>query len=151
MDATELARKVEVFIQQYMPPEENVLNSNERHGIEPSYRIEHSIDNAIILMVLALGAICEHKTTLPSFAPDLDERSHAKQRFAVPAVVKEIPGLAYYTCAAGILGERQGGSELSFVQASILASFYAGQLAHPIQSHGWISQAARACSLLMRL
>jgi hypothetical protein len=241
MDARMLAQKVEVFIQQYAPPRKNMVNNtNEGRGMKrkrstehiqhmvapemspspslssekwPSLRIEHSVDNAIILMVLALGAICEHKTALPGFAPDPHERPRAKQEFAsspeVQAVLNEIlsptpgpasglgtqgfdtpnfpspdpawgdlktpiqrphsrygiennneasypknidviPGLAYYAYAAGILGEMQGGCELPFVQASILASFYAGQLAHPFQSHGWICQAARACSFLIR-
>lgn len=239
MDATELARKVEVFIQQYMPHRKNMVNSNESHGMKQkhssehihivapemstspslslkkrlSHRIEHSINNAIILMVLALGAICEHKTALPGFAPDPHVRSRAKHDFATspegqavlneilsptsgpgsgistqaidipnfqspdsvrewetpsqrphsrygpensneasyPKNVDMIPGLAYYTYAAGILGELQGGCELPFVQASILASFYAGQLAHPFQSHSWICQAARVCSFLMQV
>lgn len=238
MDAQRLAHKVEIFIQQYAPPRKHVVNSaNEGRGMKrkrsgeqmhvapeispspslsseklPSHRIEHSVDNAIILMVLALGAICEHKTALPGFVPDPNERPRPKQEFAsspeVQAVLNEIlspapgpasgvntqafdtpnfpspdsawewrtpsqrpqsryglensneasyprnidviPGLAYYAYAAGILGEMQGGCELPFVQASILASFYAGQLAHPFQSHGWICQAARACSFLIR-
>lgn len=177
-----------------------------------SRRIEHSIDNAVILLILALGAICEHKGPMPGFAPDPNERHQDKQAFApspeVQSVLNEIlsppagpasglnnmyyqspsvqspdpgwewrtpsqrpnsrlgpegmveatnlknidviPGLAYYAYAAGILGEMQGGCELPFVQAAILASFYAGQLAHPFQSHGWICQAARACSFLTR-
>lgn len=239
MDATRLNQKVEIFIQQYAPPRKSMINSaNDGRGMKrkrsaehmhmvapemspspslssekwPSHRIEHSIDNAIILMVLAVGAICEHKTALPGFAPDPNERPRPKQEFAsspeVQAVLNEIlsptpgpasglntqafdtpnlpspdpawewktpiqrphsryglennteasyprnidviPGLAYYAYAAGILGEMQGGCELPFVQASILASFYAGQLAHPFQSHGWICQAARACSFLIR-
>ncbi|PCG98295.1 Hypothetical protein PENO1_058760 [Penicillium occitanis (nom. inval.)] len=239
MDASMLAQKVEVFILQYSPLRKSMAHSaNEGRGMKrkrslehmhmvapemspsptlsserwPSHRIEHSVDNAIILMVLALGAICEHKSALPGFAPDPHERPRDKQEFAsspeVQAVLNEllsptpgppsglstqgfdtpnfpspdpawemktpnqrphsryglennneasyprnidvIPGLAYYAYAAGILGEMQGGCELPFVQASILASFYAGQLAHPFQSHGWICQAARACSFLIR-
>lgn len=36
------------------------------------------------------------------------------------------------------------------MQAGLLAGLYAGQLAHPFQSYGWISQAARACRVLFR-
>ncbi|KAI7978383.1 hypothetical protein EIK77_009228 [Talaromyces pinophilus] len=237
MDATMLAQKVEVFIQQYTPPrsankgrgmkrkrsaehmhiEAPEISPSPILGLEkwPLHRIEHSVDNAIILMVLALGAICEHKTALPSFAPDPNKRPRAKREFVSslevqavsndiwsltppgpasrlntqafdtpdflspdpawewknpsqwphsgyglenkdkneacwPKNIDVIPGLAYYAYAAGILGEMQGGCELPFIQASILASFYAGQLAHPFQSHGWICQAARACSFLIR-
>lgn len=176
------------------------------------HRIERSIDNAIILLVLALGAICENKGPIPAFAPEPTGRSRAEafpvspeaqavfndilspasgsasggataRSFHSPSVpspdlaldwktptprpiskigqdgssedfypknVHVIPGLAYYAYAAGILGDLQGGNELPYVQAAILASFYAGQLAHPFQSHGWIFQAARACQFIIR-
>lgn len=61
-----------------------------------------------------------------------------------------IPGLAYYAYATDILGNLQGGNGLAHVQAGLLAGLYAGQLAHPFQSHGWISQASRACQVLVR-
>ena len=60
-----------------------------------------------------------------------------------------IPGLAYYRYAAQILG-LQGGNGLPHVQAALLAGLYAGQLAHPFQSHRWIYQAAGACQVLVR-
>ncbi|EED21828.1 C6 finger domain protein, putative [Talaromyces stipitatus ATCC 10500] len=239
MNKNTLPQKVERFIQQYGQYHGNIGNiQNEARGMKrkrsaesmhpeaidmsrsPSFgsekwssrRIEHSIENAVILLVLALGAICEHKGPLPGFPPDPNERHRDKPSFAsspeVQSVLNEIltppsgpvsgmnsryyqspgvqspdpvwewktpnqrpnsrlgpegmveastlknidviPGLAYYAYAAGILGEMQGGCELPFVQAAILASFYAGQLAHPFQSHGWICQAARACSFLTR-
>lgn len=59
-----------------------------------SRRIEHSIDNAVILLILALGAICEHKGPMPGFAPDPNERHQDKQAFApspeVQSVLNEI-------------------------------------------------------------
>ncbi|KAJ5471515.1 hypothetical protein N7530_008872 [Penicillium desertorum] len=61
-----------------------------------------------------------------------------------------IPGLSLYGYATGILGHLQGGNELEHVQCSLLAGLYAGQLAHPFQSHSWISQASRACQVLVR-
>lgn len=61
-----------------------------------------------------------------------------------------IPGLAYYGYATQILGSLQGANGLPHVQAALLAGLYAGQLAHPFQSHGWIYQAARACQVLVR-
>lgn len=64
--------------------------------------------------------------------------------------VDVIPGLAYYTMASDILGELQGGSDVSHVQACLLAGLYAGQLVHPIVSHAWISQAGRACQILIK-
>ncbi|KAJ5848937.1 hypothetical protein N7534_008255 [Penicillium rubens] len=61
-----------------------------------------------------------------------------------------IPGLTLYGYATAILGHLQGGNELEHVQCSLLAGLYAGQLAHPFQSHSWISQASRACQILVR-
>lgn len=61
-----------------------------------------------------------------------------------------IPGLAYYGYATRILGNFQGGNSLLHVQVALLAALYTSQLAHPLQSHGWISHAARACQVLVR-
>ncbi|KAJ6168593.1 transcriptional regulator family: Fungal Specific TF [Penicillium chrysogenum] len=61
-----------------------------------------------------------------------------------------IPGLTLYGYATTILGHLQGGNELEHVQCGLLAGLYAGQLAHPFQSHSWISQASRACQVLVR-
>ncbi|KAL1967833.1 hypothetical protein VTN77DRAFT_2522 [Rasamsonia byssochlamydoides] len=154
-------------------------------------RIERSIENAIILLVLALGAICEWRDrplpgpvkdphvptsglqsvlspessgafcspTNHSFpSPDGGEARRARSAFAVgqdsefahPKNMDVIPGLAYYAYATDILGNLQGGNGLYHVQAALLAGLYAGQLAHPFQSHGWISQASRACQVLVR-
>lgn len=105
-------------------------------------RVEQSIDNAVILLVLALGSICE-KRDCP--VPALLSRDYCKERD-----VDVIPGLAYYKYATRILGSLQGGNGLPHVQAALLAGLYAGQLAHPFQSHGWINQASRACQVLVR-
>jgi hypothetical protein len=61
-----------------------------------------------------------------------------------------IPGLTLYGFCTEILGHLQGANELEHVQAALLAGLYAGQLAHPFQSHSWISQASRACQVLVR-
>ncbi|KKA18870.1 clr-1 [Rasamsonia emersonii CBS 393.64] len=169
-------------------------------------RIERSIENAIILLVLALGAICEWRDRpLPGpvkdYPPGHGPSSSALQNvlspamsdsgmqsssafcsptnnsfpspdggearkptpgrsafaagqenseFAHPRNMDVIPGLAYYAYATDILGNLQGGNGLYHVQAALLAGLYAGQLAHPFQSHGWISQASRACQVLVR-
>ena len=61
-----------------------------------------------------------------------------------------MPGMAYYAIASDILGNLQGGNDLAHAQACLLAALYTGQLAHPFSSHGWISQAARACQVLVQ-
>ncbi|KAH1323326.1 hypothetical protein KXX47_000814 [Aspergillus fumigatus] len=170
-----------------------------------SRRIEKSIDNAVLLLVLALGSICEVGAPVPGPVTDnppdfrkewipgpptrsvlspagsdmiipaqgsfyashavpspspVDGRRSVGGRSAssgrdVPANqhlrnVDVIPGLSYYAYATQILGGLQGANGLLHVQAALLAGLYAGQLAHPFQSHGWIYQAARACQVLIR-
>jgi hypothetical protein len=167
--------------------------------------IERSIDNAIILFVLALGAICEWRDKpLPGSQPDftplvqgpnsilspamsdsappygstfhspinnnsfpspsgsesrkfIPARStsagmfgHEGGEYGHPKNMEVIPGLAYYAYGTDILGNLNGGNGLPHVQAALLAGLYAGQLAHPFQSHGWIFQASRACQVLVR-
>ncbi|KAB8240229.1 hypothetical protein BDV35DRAFT_402436 [Aspergillus flavus] len=163
-------------------------------------RIERSIHNAIILLVLALGSICEtdpvpgpvtdqpvdfRKQKIPG-PPTHDILSPAgsgsnsfprsqgsgyvteSQAFASPSLAGNrhsgvegnpipqdknldyIPGLAFYAYASEILGSLQGANGLPHIQAALLAGLYAGQLAHPFQSHGWIYQASRACQVLVR-
>ena len=64
--------------------------------------------------------------------------------------VDVIPGLAYFAKATEILGSLQGATDLSNVQANLLASLYMGQLASSIESWTWINQACRSCLFLMR-
>ncbi|GFF44604.1 C6 finger domain protein, putative [Aspergillus udagawae] len=170
-----------------------------------SRRIKMSIDNAVLLLVLALGSICEVGAPVPGPVtdnpPDFRKEwipgpptrsilspavsdvifpaqgsSYEPQAASSPSPVDNrrgvrwrsassnrdmaanrylrnidvIPGLSYYGYATQILGGLQGANGLLHVQAALLAGLYAGQLAHPFQSHGWIYQAARACQVLIR-
>ncbi|EED15816.1 hypothetical protein TSTA_009380 [Talaromyces stipitatus ATCC 10500] len=124
LDKAVLEQKIENFSNQYS---------------KANRPIERSIDNAVILLVLALGAICEWKVRIPALTKVEDTAKN----------MHVIPGLAYYAHATDFLGNMQGGSGISNVQAALLAGLYTGQLAHPFQSHGWISQAARACLILV--
>ena len=160
-------------------------------------QVGKSLDCAVVLLVMALGAICEWRhepipgpvgkysssldsaeeaekvflnssSTSTSFAtissPDPNERraysfpmtnggggrSASAPSPPIPKNRDVIPGLAYYAYAAEILGNMHGGMNLVHVQAPLLAGLYAGQLAHPFQSHAWISRAAWACQVLIR-
>ncbi|PYH63207.1 putative C6 finger domain protein [Aspergillus vadensis CBS 113365] len=172
-----------------------------KHESASGRRVEKSLENAIVLLVLALGSICEVQGAIPgpvtdtpvdfqkeripgpstrsmlssadtelvmqsqgsffsqtsnhSFSPATGGQKAAPDRSPYPdnshlRNVDVIPGLAYYAYAAQILGSLQGANGLYHVQAALLAGLYAGQLAHPFQSHGWIYQAARACQVLVR-
>lgn len=231
---TELDPKMQAFIQMYCVDESSSFcrdnprgtkrtrSSDDLHGYRgvsielsnPSRQpVGRSIDNAIILLIFALGSICETKSPLPgpimddkvdylnqdiprplppppeSKKNDLDAAngalSPANSDSALPSGtcymtpsssgsqsfpsaapqppppgakttknlsrttisatrdeygnsknLQVIPGLALYGFATGILGHLQGGVELEHVQAGLLAGLYAGQLAHPFQSHG---------------
>jgi hypothetical protein len=170
--------------------------------------IAESSDNAVLLLVLALGSICGQGPPVPGpvtdtppdfrkeWIPGPPTRSilspagsdmilpaqgsfYTSNPHAVPSPspvdgrrsvrrqsassgpspanrhlrnIDVIPGLSYYAYATQrILGPRLGGAHpLPYVQACLLAGLYAGQLAHPVQSHGWISEAGRACQILIR-
>jgi hypothetical protein len=217
------------------PPPAKRRRSNENLGVRGEFmesvanpsrpRVGRNIDNAMVLLCLALGAICEVPAPIPgpimdtkidyrdqhipgplppvppvrqnqngtyaangvlspansdsavpmsyshnlyvapfqstsqSFPSSATESRKNLSRRSVSAVrdnqgntknYQVIAGLTMYGYATMILGYLQGGNELEHVQAGLLAGLYAGQLAHPFQSHSWISQASRACQVLVR-
>ncbi|KKK19745.1 hypothetical protein AOCH_006820 [Aspergillus ochraceoroseus] len=166
-------------------------------GSPTSQPVAKSINNAIILLVFALGRICQVRSiaiagpitdqptdyrqqhipsassrTVPSpsgsdsmlppqgsfyssyqnppLSSPLDSSNNGAHDNSHLRNIDVIPGLAYYAHATRILGSLQGINTLPHVQAALLAGLYAGQLAHPYQSHGWIYQACRACQVLVR-
>ncbi|KAG2411767.1 hypothetical protein HFD88_009323 [Aspergillus terreus] len=223
LDQNDLERKIELFIATYCPGAGGEMPRGAKRkrscdalqgagcdmgspatvkGEASSNIIEKSIDNAIVLLVLALGCICEvrdrpvpgpimdhvvdfRKEQIPgpstrsmlspagsdSMMASQSNSFHSKPpSFNSPWMgdgrkstagrpypddrnlrnLDVIPGLAFYAYATSILGNLQGANGLHHVQAALLAGLYAGQLAHPFQSHGWIAQAARACQVLVR-
>ncbi|PGH15145.1 hypothetical protein AJ80_05657 [Polytolypa hystricis UAMH7299] len=161
----------------------------------PTPVIERSVDNATVLLVLALGEICSLRTDIPgpvqgprtrpahspytalarmstspsdsvstfqsptetTFTSMTSRRPSGGPNWAAndatdPTLrnMDVIPGMTYFALASDILGNLQGGNDLPIAQASLLAALYTGQLAHPFASHGWISQASRACQVLVR-
>ncbi|OKP13253.1 hypothetical protein PENSUB_1056 [Penicillium subrubescens] len=109
--------------------------------------IELSINNAIVLLVLALGSICEVRDR-PVPGPIMDYVVDFRKEQFPRTQAPSLP--TFYAYATSILGNFQGANGLPHAQAALLAGLYAGQLAHPFQSHGWIAQAARACQVLVR-
>lgn len=139
--------------------------------------IEHGVSNAVILLVLALGRICEHKDRLPApvfgdvvppsthdaLSPlDLGRATNGMSRTGstdsqLPPPPKPIryarnidklPGLAYWAYATEILGEQFGAPDLAHVHARLLAGLYMGQIARIIDSWTWIHSACVGCQLL---
>ena len=129
--------------------------------------IEHSIANAIVLLVIALGRVCAHRDSLPGPTPATSipapnsptiYRGMKREQPSVTTADSShtgsnntdvIPGLAYYAVAADILGKFCGGVSLSYIQANLLAGLYMGQLARNFPSYFFISNACRSCQVLI--
>jgi hypothetical protein len=194
LNQSELEMKVNAYIRCYCPenqpstmepdsqcPKKGCANSHDElnrpqssvktSSASPRPRVGRNIGIAIIILVFALGAICECSYPLPglimeekanfeqeeiprTFGPSKAKTTNDKHsscdEFGYVKNLQAVPGLALYGFTTTILGNHQGGVELEHVQAGLLAGLYASQLAHPFQSHGWICQAARACQVLLR-
>jgi hypothetical protein len=150
-------------------------------NVQPGTFIEHSVANAIVLLVLALGKVTAHRDPLPSPPSTATIRTstpHSAMYSDLPLPVSAptspfnnnninpngnvsspanpqgknmdvIPGLAYFAKAADIIGELPGGSDVSHVQAYLLAGLYMGQLARIVPSHYYINKACNAAQILI--
>ena len=106
--------------------------------------LERRISTVIVLMVMALGKICEAKDPLCGPVTENWTGTSPPDRN-----IDVIPGLAYYVQGAEMLGTLHGGNDLSHVQAMLLASMYCGQFASLLEAWSWLSQAGHACLFLM--
>ncbi|EWC46563.1 hypothetical protein DRE_04286 [Drechslerella stenobrocha 248] len=134
----------------------------------PRQQIPPTLGSAIVLLVLALGAITGHKTPVPGPLPPTPT---SNPNYALPDQyqlppgaqpsplnyppndllenIDVIPGLAYCNEALKILAVHQGRSEVEYVQAALLAGLYWGQLGRPMDSWQWISSACMACQIMI--
>ena len=161
-------------------------NRNPPRGFNGSVPlIEHSIANAIVLLVIALGKVSMHRDPLPGAAATTNMHTstpHSTMYSDLPMPMSAptspfnnqvhlngtnhanisspanpqgknmdvIPGLAYFTKAADIIGELSGGSDVSHIQAYLLAGLYMGQLARVVQSYFYIQKACIAAQILIQ-
>jgi hypothetical protein len=121
----------------------------------PRRPIDHSPDNAIMLLVLALGKLYEHDDfiayPLDSSPSNSNVVSSAPRASSEPPMnVDIIPGLAYYTEAIHIISELGGKRSLAFAHACILAGLYMGTLGRVLQSWHWIHQATQLVAQFQR-
>ncbi|KAF2478121.1 uncharacterized protein BDR25DRAFT_8237 [Lindgomyces ingoldianus] len=136
----------------------------ERPGQDP---IERSLRNAIVLLVLALGKVCQYQQPLPApqcdkgmDIPDLFSRGSPHSSGASfnvddgqdnrPRNIDILPGMAYFSYATDILGNQQGGNTVAHAQAMLLAALYLGQFARVMESWSWINNACRVCLILIK-
>ncbi|KAF2877899.1 hypothetical protein BDV95DRAFT_6112 [Massariosphaeria phaeospora] len=134
---------------------------------EKGNTIERSLRNAIILLVLALGKVCEWRRPLP--APYNDRNPLSRGDWGYPQEsprssndsfgedsdgrlrnIDLLPGMAYYAYASDILGNQQGGNTVAHAQAHLLAALYQGQFARVLESWSWINNACRICLVLVK-
>jgi hypothetical protein len=94
--------------------------------------IVHSLGNALVLLVLALGKVCLHKDPLPG--------SESTRTGSMDAM----PGLSYYAKATQMIGDQVDGNDLIHAQIFLLAGLFKGQLARVKESMSWFQMAGRA-------
>ncbi|KAF2687795.1 hypothetical protein K458DRAFT_170339 [Lentithecium fluviatile CBS 122367] len=130
--------------------------------------IERSLRNAIVLLVLALGKVCQHTESLPAPHADRNPTSYgnwgytrdsphsANHSFSSddsdsrPRNIDVLPGMAYFSYATDILGNQQGGNTVAHAQAMLLAALYLSQFARVLESWSWINNACRVCLVLVK-
>ena len=117
--------------------------------------LEETLDMAIVLLVMALGKICLHQGFFSNSKSRRIGRDSAgmisdRRVRSGDQLLHSIPGLLYFQKATQILGPYRGSVRLSHIQANVLASLYAGQVACTNQSWAWLSQACTACHLMYR-
>ena len=129
--------------------------------------IERSLRNAIVLLVLALGKVCEYEEPLPApqsergltsdgswgftrGSPHSANNSFSEEMETPQRNIDIIPGMAYYSYATDILGNQQGGNTVAHAQAMLLAALYLGQFARALESWSWINNACRISLVLIK-
>lgn len=127
--------------------------------------IERSLRNAIILLVLALGKVCNYKQPLPHPRSDRSSATWGYHRDSPRSVhdsfgsepsenrqrnIDILPGMAYFSYATDILGNQNGGNTVAHAQAMLLAALYLGQFGRVLESWSWTNNACRICLVLVR-
>jgi hypothetical protein len=161
------------------PETSDRVDTSKRGYVPPPKRMpDSSVNNAIILLVLALGKLCSYDRFLkvehnwygdghknsPSDLASTPSPGHSigrptsmsRSSSQDPSKEKEqlnvnvYPGLAYYTMASEILGSLTGGRDVHYVHAYILAALYMGQIGRVYSAYEWVSRAANIMVELRR-
>lgn len=121
-----------------------------QHQQSRTQRVPRTIHSAVVLLVMALGAVCLHRRPVPGPLPPKTPGQYLPPSERDLRNIDTIPGLAYFTKATEIIGTEVGANELENVQAGLLAGLYWGQLGRILDSWKWISWACLSCQVLVR-
>ncbi|KAI0976382.1 hypothetical protein F4678DRAFT_223723 [Xylaria arbuscula] len=119
---------------------------------------QQSINEAVVLLVLALGKICVHSRAIPdAMSEDRYLPSPIENEEAIPTAkdapygesFNAIPGLEYFALATKIIGSQVGSCSLEHANAQILAGLYCGQLGRVLDSSFYISWASRTIQIIL--
>jgi hypothetical protein len=122
----------------------NASTSSPARSGRPS-RTSH---NALVLTILALGKICQHRSSIPDAVSPSTNPPHNGYMLKNYEV---IPGLEYFAYATDILGNITGAyNTMKDVYANIFASLYYGQLCRPLESYAYIHKASHKLQVIMR-
>lgn len=136
--------------------------------------IPRTVHSALVLLVLALGAVCLHRRPVPGPLPRSPTYpsgfSTSTPPFGTSATppysvntppyqqtrrelknIDVIPGLAYFSQAMEIMGALAGSNDLESIQSGLLAGLYWGQLGRVLDSWKWISWSCTGCQILIRM
>lgn len=137
-------------------------------GAGANTTIHRSIENAIVLLVLALGKASEWKKPLPRIdAPFTAYPASGAAYAATPPEhlcafdgaptatqrqrnIDRLPGMAYYTFATDILGNQSTGLTVMHGQAWVLAGLYCAQFGRVLESWTHINKACTACTVSIK-
>ncbi|KAF4477504.1 Aspyridones cluster regulator apdR [Colletotrichum fructicola Nara gc5] len=113
------------------------VNQSRQSVLSNCRRPNRTIDSAMILIVLALGELCQHQAGIADPAITSRERG-------------TIPGVKYMALASDILGQQRGGWTLQHARMSIFDALYYGQLGRLIECQFHLLDADRALQVVMR-
>ncbi|KAF2844439.1 hypothetical protein T440DRAFT_326547 [Plenodomus tracheiphilus IPT5] len=162
MSPSELKVTFGRFAMQYSPDAEPLLPLQGHHGVKrkrsnngfsgPSSTgsaIKSTINNAIVLLVLALGKVLQFDgKCLPAPRKDPEIVNDNRDQ---PKNIDFLPGMAYFAYATNILGNELSGNTVAHAQAMILAGLYLSQFSRVLESWSWISEACRIVLFLTKV
>ncbi|TAQ83141.1 hypothetical protein B7494_g8535 [Chlorociboria aeruginascens] len=97
----------------------------------------------------------QHEHASPIMQPGSRRSSHdgfPLQRISSKSTKRNmdvIPGMEYFALGTDIIGNQVAGATLTHVHVNILAGLYHGQLARPLESHGYIALAAHQLLIVL--